>query len=1012
MAQYRIFSDGGFGPWIAVNRTRFPDHPVVLDVSVVRNGAVLATNALTYSYDAGVAALPSTTLEYKGPGGRWAVGGSATPLNWPSSLGVSPTGVTSSSPTEVTIRPLDNVGLTVPRYAEPIALSWNPAGAGRPTSAPGTGARSVTVNVPAGTYDLSASSACGQLCAPHGNATVTSAAQPVVTEAKVVSPVLTVQPLDVAPPGSPSQASVQALRGEIESFQVVIRGATGEALTGVDVVPGALTGPAGAVIPASHVSVFAEKYTRVSVPSDQESTDQDATGAPSAVASERGWCRFFPAGANSSCGIPTDYVDDGTPFNTTWRCGGDVAPVIDARKCLFPDALIPRTDSFFGQERNAFPFDVPAGENRTIWVDLVVPSGATAGSYTGQLQVTRPGGVPVTVPVSLTVAPVTLPAVGSNPELELQSGVRGSVGSFCSAMGCTGASQDVVLKNYSLFMRSALENRLPLTTAGVFTPGAGAGLDAFNKWVSPFFSGFGPTGPIDGVRPPRLPAKQRLVLLDKNASAQDWAAWAVALGGAGARDAMRFYCDEVLGSQTVFASDCQTPYQSKAAPSWPASAGTLKTFLVGSQAQWDSARAWGSAATNSDTLVPNTYFMHHLGWANTRPSYDTAPNGYLATPGRRLWGYDSNNATGGPAGPAPLKPYWSIHPTYNGYPTIGAVDQPATSERAIGPMAWAYRLSGYFYYDAFSSFKDAWNDCSTGAACLYNTYGGHGDGTLFYPGSSARLQKTGGPVVEPIPIESMRLKRFRDGSEDYSLMRLLETGCQGECTMKTRAELGNILGGPDAGGAGAMPAMSQTSIGWAAYDDMRSRLFDLLQPATTGSARIVFTSNRDGDSEIFSMATDGSDVRQLTANSVVDDFAAWSPDGTRIAFTRGRDVWVMDADGGNQQNLTSNPTGQPASKPAWSADGSKLVYVQLAGGETKTDIYTMNADGSAKSPLVTYATGGVDSLDPAVSPSDIVYFSQNAQRRQRYDAQSHFPRRHRFRDRHVGFHRRDRRRGA
>lgn len=175
-SQYRIFSGGEFGPWIAINRTRFPTHPVDLTLKLVRNGTVIAVNNLRYSYDPAVAAMPSSTLEYKGPGGRWSVAAAKTPLNWPSTLGISPTRVTAGTSTALRVTPRDNIGLTVPMYDEPIALAWNPSGAGRPTSAPGTGVRTVTVNLPSGSYALGASSDCGQLCAPTGQATITSAA--------------------------------------------------------------------------------------------------------------------------------------------------------------------------------------------------------------------------------------------------------------------------------------------------------------------------------------------------------------------------------------------------------------------------------------------------------------------------------------------------------------------------------------------------------------------------------------------------------------------------------------------------------------------------------------------------------------------------------------------------------------------------------------------------------------------------------------------------------------------
>ena len=60
------------------------------------------------------------------------------------------------------------------------------------------------------------------------------------------------------------------------------------------------------------------------------------------------------------------------------------------------------------------------------------------------------------------------------------------------------------------------------------------------------------------------------------------------------------------------------------------------------------------------------------------------------------------------------------------------------------------------------------------------------------------------------------------------------------------------------------------------------------------------------------MNSDGTGQTRLTHNEAHDFAAAWSPNGRQIAFTRARDdedleIYVMDADGGNQRNLTHHP---------------------------------------------------------------------------------------------------------
>jgi dipeptidyl aminopeptidase/acylaminoacyl peptidase len=86
---------------------------------------------------------------------------------------------------------------------------------------------------------------------------------------------------------------------------------------------------------------------------------------------------------------------------------------------------------------------------------------------------------------------------------------------------------------------------------------------------------------------------------------------------------------------------------------------------------------------------------------------------------------------------------------------------------------------------------------------------------------------------------------------------------------------------------------------------------------------IAYTSDQDGDFEIWVMNADGSGQYKLTDNNAVDGSLAWSPDGNQIAFITNRDgndeVYVMNADGSNVRRLTQT-TDASESFPAWSPD--------------------------------------------------------------------------------------------
>jgi dipeptidyl aminopeptidase/acylaminoacyl peptidase len=83
---------------------------------------------------------------------------------------------------------------------------------------------------------------------------------------------------------------------------------------------------------------------------------------------------------------------------------------------------------------------------------------------------------------------------------------------------------------------------------------------------------------------------------------------------------------------------------------------------------------------------------------------------------------------------------------------------------------------------------------------------------------------------------------------------------------------------------------------------------------------IAFESYRDGDSDLYLMNADGSNVRQITNNTNWDEGPAWSPDGTRLAFTRAYNptdfnVWTMRVDGTDERQLTTDP--RPEESPDW-----------------------------------------------------------------------------------------------
>ncbi len=107
------------------------------------------------------------------------------------------------------------------------------------------------------------------------------------------------------------------------------------------------------------------------------------------------------------------------------------------------------------------------------------------------------------------------------------------------------------------------------------------------------------------------------------------------------------------------------------------------------------------------------------------------------------------------------------------------------------------------------------------------------------------------------------------------------------------------------------------------------RVCRVLAEAPT-TPKILFTSRRDGNYEVYMMNPDGSEQVNLTQHPAHDLQAAWSPTGEQILFVSDRegtrDLYLMDADGGNVRRVFKRKIEAGRTVPTWSPDSKQFAY--------------------------------------------------------------------------------------
>jgi TolB protein len=131
--------------------------------------------------------------------------------------------------------------------------------------------------------------------------------------------------------------------------------------------------------------------------------------------------------------------------------------------------------------------------------------------------------------------------------------------------------------------------------------------------------------------------------------------------------------------------------------------------------------------------------------------------------------------------------------------------------------------------------------------------------------------------------------------------------------------------------------------------------------------RIVFTRNDDGNTDLYLMDGDGRHSQRLTYSNASDFSPAWSPDGEWITFVSDRqgtiDLYIITPEGQAERRLTDGSFTVVA--PAWSPDGTSITFVGDYGPGSDYDVLALEL---ASGDIRVLASTPADELSPSWSP--------------------------------------------
>jgi len=475
-------------------------------------------------------------------------------------------------------------------------------------------------------------------------------------------------------PGVDRTIELKAARNEYEPCQIVVWDDAGLALEGVDATASDLEGPGDSVIGAGNIELYREHFIEIRRGSHKPERESDLG--------------------------------------------------------LWPDALIPFEDPYFGEARNGAPFDVPAGEIRVLWLDFYVPPGTPAGLYTGTVTVTAGQAQEVLVPVNLTVWNFSLP-----DELTVASSFGWSCGGCASGHERLGSTVPDRKALAVLYLKEALKHRMTLRR---FESCAALPYEhdpvedrivfdwtEHDAWVTPALDG----GLLD-TGAAFSAANIPMTSLSNEMKVLYWRAYAEHYREKGWLDKLYLYLpDEPTPDEY--------PRVAQLANMLHEADPDLRAMVTEQLAE----PLFGPI----DIWCPDVPFM-----SDTMPNWPN-PEDYplRQAMGEEVWWYNCMSVQ-----------FVLDYPNY-------FIDSQGLYARVFAWLTRSFQFTGILYWHTLyawnQSGKDPWVD-------QYEiSFWCNGDGTLFYPGTPSKI---GGST--DIPVASIRMKMIREGMEDYEYFHILD----------------------------------------------------------------------------------------------------------------------------------------------------------------------------------------------------------------------------------------------